>query len=78
MSGTAQWAGAIATFMKTTIARVQSSTGNSGTNGVNSFNVTLPNNTTIGNTLIAVISTRGTTAGRVSEITGGGQPGYGL
>ncbi|REG91197.1 YDG domain-containing protein [Flavobacterium aquicola] len=47
--------------------RVQSKVGNSGT-GATSFNVTVtaPVN---GNTLVAVISTRGTTAGRVTSIT---------
>ena len=51
--------------------RVKSATGNSGTNAVTSFSVTLPSPTD-GNTLIAVISTRGTSAGRVTSLTQAG------
>ena len=52
-----------------TPARVQKS---SGTTTTASLAVTLTSNPTNGNTLVAVISTRGTTAGRISGITGGG------
>ena len=48
--------------------RVNSATGNSGANAVTSFSVTVPAPTD-GNTLIAVISTRGTSAGRVTSMT---------
>lgn len=48
--------------------RVNSATGNSGSGTVNSFNVTVPAAAN-GNTLIAVIATRGTSANRVSGIT---------
>ena len=51
-----------------TVARVQSAAGSVGSSAASSFSVTVatPAN---GNTLIAVISTRGTSAGRVSSIT---------
>ncbi len=48
--------------------RVNSATGNSGSSTVNSFGVTVPAAAN-GNTLIAVIATRGTSANRVSSIT---------
>ena len=47
--------------------RVNSATGNSGANAVTTFNVNMPAPAD-GNTLIAVISTRGTSAGRVTNI----------
>lgn len=52
-------------------ARIRSATGNSGT-GATTYNVTLASAPTNGNTLVAVLTTRGTSAGRV---TGIGQPG---
>lgn len=48
--------------------RVNSATGNSGADQVLSFNVTVPA-ATDGNTLIAVVSTRGASASRVSSLT---------
>lgn len=48
--------------------RVNSATGNSGSSTVTSFGVTVPAAAN-GNTLIAVIATRGTSANRVSSIT---------
>ena len=52
-----------------TPARVQSATGNSGSASVTTFSVTLTSVPVAGNTLIAVISTRGTSTGRVSSIS---------
>ena len=69
LSGTAQWAGAIATFMKTTIARVQSATGNTGSSATTPITVNLSSTPINGNTMIAVISTRGNSDSRVSTIT---------
>ncbi len=54
-----------------TPVRVQSATGNTGVNAATTIPVTL-SATTAGNTLVAVISTRGTSTGRVSGISGGG------
>ncbi|MEI7910733.1 MAG: MBG domain-containing protein, partial [Verrucomicrobiota bacterium] len=51
------------------VARVQSATGNTGSNAATSFGVTLATTPTSGNTLIAVISTRGTSTSRVTSIT---------
>ena len=50
------------------VARVQSATGNTGTSAATTFNVTLGSTPVAGNTLVAVISTRGTSANRVSSI----------
>ena len=52
--------------------RVQAATGNTGSSAANTFTVTLNSAPANGNTLIAVISTRGTTAGRVSSVSSGG------
>ncbi len=52
--------------------RVQSAKGNTGSGNSTSINVNLASTPTNGNTLVAVISTRGTSAGRVSAISGGG------
>lgn len=52
--------------------RVQIATGNSGITAATSFTVSLDNTPVSGNTLIAVISTRSTTAGSVSAITQSG------
>lgn len=51
---------------------VQSASGNTGTSASTSFNVSLTAAPTTGNTLIAVISTRGTAANRVSAIAQAG------
>jgi hypothetical protein len=72
LSGTAAVAsknvGAQAISILDVPARVQSATGSVGASAATSFNVTLaaPQN---GNTLIAVIATRGTSTNRVSSIT---------
>ena len=50
-------------------ARVRSATGSTGSNAATSFSVTLPVAPSNGNTLIAVISTRGNSDGRVTGIT---------
>ena len=50
-------------------ARVQSATGNSGSSKATTFSVTLTSTPVSGNTMIAVISTRGTSAGSVTGIT---------
>ncbi|MEI6605174.1 MAG: DUF6288 domain-containing protein [Verrucomicrobiota bacterium] len=52
-----------------TPVRVQSSTGSTGTSSATSFKVTLTSSPGVGNTLIAVISTRGSSAGSVSSIS---------
>ena len=52
--------------------RVQSATGSTGTTASTTFNVNLTTSPVAGNTLVAVISTRGTSANRVSAISGGG------
>ncbi len=51
-----------------TPVQVQSATGSSGTSSVTSFNVNLTTPPVSGDTLIAIISTRGTSTGRVSGI----------
>ena len=51
------------------VARVQSATGSTGGGLLANFNVTLTTPPVSGNTLVAVISTRGTSAGRVIGIT---------
>lgn len=57
----------------TTVAtKVQSATGNTGSNTSSSFSVTLPNPPASGNTLIALISTRGTSGGQVTSISQSG------
>lgn len=48
---------------------VRSSTGSTGANAATSFNVTMSASAGAGNTMIAVISTRGTAADRVTGIT---------
>ena len=55
-----------------TAARVQSAIGSTGAVALTSFNVNLTTSPVAGNTLIAVISTRGTSANRVSTITQSG------
>ncbi|MBJ7285617.1 MAG: S8 family serine peptidase, partial [Akkermansiaceae bacterium] len=50
-------------------SRVQSTTGTTGVTTSTAINLTLAATPVTGNTLIAVISTRGTTANRVSSIT---------
>lgn len=55
-----------------TPVRVQSGKGNTGSSANTTLRVTLPAAPSDGNSLIAVISTRGTSASRVSGITGGG------
>ncbi|MCE9611135.1 MAG: DUF6288 domain-containing protein [Chthoniobacter sp.] len=55
-----------------TPARVQSATGSTGSSANTTFNVNLTTSPLAGNTLVAVISTRGTSANRVSAISGGG------
>ena len=51
------------------LVRVQSATGNTGSSAQTSINVNLVSTPVSGNTLIAVISTRGTSANRVTGIT---------
>ncbi|MEO7098770.1 MAG: MBG domain-containing protein [Luteolibacter sp.] len=54
----------------TTVAtRLQSATGNTGSNTASSFTVTMGATPVSGNTMIAVISTRGTSAGQVTSIS---------
>ena len=55
-----------------TPVRVASRTGNTGTGTSTTISVSGMTATTAGNTLVAVISTRGTTTSRVSGISGGG------
>jgi hypothetical protein len=55
-----------------TPVRVRSSTGNTGTNTVASFTVTMSAAPAIGNTLVAVITTRGNSANRVNSISQAG------
>ena len=52
-----------------TPTRVQSATGNSGSSAATVFMVTLSSAPASGNTLIAVIGTRGSSTGRVTSIT---------
>ena len=52
--------------------RVQSATGSTGASASTSVSVTLASTPVAGNALVAVISTRGTSASRISGITGGG------
>lgn len=52
-----------------TISRVQSKSGNTGSSASTSIAVTLNSAPVNGNTLIAVIATRGTSSGRVTGIT---------
>jgi len=56
----------------TPIVRVQSATGNTGSSAATTISVPLGATPANGNTLVAVIATRGTSAGRVSAISGGG------
>ena len=76
LSGSASLAGkdvgSQALVSGTLIMRVQAATGNTGTSAATTINVTLGTIPTNGNTLVAVIATRGTTADRVSGISGGG------
>jgi hypothetical protein len=51
------------------VSRVQSATGNTGADAAANFSVTMPAAPTNGNTLIAIIATRGTISSRVSGIT---------
>ena len=51
------------------VSRVQSASGNTGANAAATISVTMSTAPVNGNTLIAIIATRGTTAGRVSGIT---------
>jgi autotransporter-associated beta strand protein len=53
-------------------ARVQSATGSTGSSASTTCNVNLTTSPLAGNTLVAVISTRGTSANRVSAVSGGG------
>lgn len=70
LDAAAQWSGAIATFKKSpTIPRVQTATGNTGSSAASSINLALGSIPKNGNTLIAVISTRGNADSRVSKIT---------
>jgi autotransporter-associated beta strand protein len=55
-----------------TPARVQHATGSTGSSASTTCNVNLTTSPLTGNTLVAVISTRGTSANRVSAISGGG------
>ena len=55
-----------------TPARVQHATGSTGSTASTTFNANLATAPLTGNTLVAVISTRGTSANRVSAISGGG------
>ncbi|MCF7731599.1 MAG: DUF6288 domain-containing protein [Akkermansiaceae bacterium] len=55
-----------------TPARVQSATGSTGSSSNTTCSVTLTTSPRAGNTLVAVISTRGNSANRVSAISGGG------
>ena len=64
--------GAQAVIMNTAAARVQSATGTTGASASTTIGVTMGSAPVSGNTLVAVIATRGTTANRVSAITGGG------
>ncbi|MEN9323162.1 MAG: hypothetical protein RL699_942 [Bacteroidota bacterium] len=50
------------------VSRIQSATGNTGADAAANFSVTMAAAPINGNTLIAIISTRGTTASRVSGI----------
>ena len=54
------------------VARVQSASGNTGTNTAATISVTMTRAPSNGNTLVAVITTRGTSTGRVTSIS---QPG---
>ena len=58
---------AISTGMRAT--RLQFTTGNTGSNPASTINLTLGSTPLSGNTLIAVISTRGNSANRISSIT---------
>ena len=64
--------GARALVTYATPVRVQSATGNTGTVAATSFGVTLGTAPLAGNTLIAVISTRGTSANTVTAMTQSG------
>ncbi|MCX6872923.1 MAG: DUF6288 domain-containing protein [Verrucomicrobia bacterium] len=55
-----------------TPVRVQSNTGSTGSSASTTVGVNLTANPLPGNTLVAVISTRGTSTNRVSAISGGG------
>jgi hypothetical protein len=55
-----------------TPVRVQSATGTTGSTASTTCTVNLTTNPVPGNTLVAVISTRGTSANRISGISGGG------
>ena len=79
ISTSSQWSGAIATFKAAQAApplgvpiRVQAASGNTGGGGAASVSVTLGTTPANGNTLVAVIATRGTSSSRVSAISGGG------
>jgi autotransporter-associated beta strand protein len=53
-------------------ARVQSATGSTGASASTTINVNLTTSPVAGNTLVAVVSTRGNSTNRVSAINGGG------
>jgi fibronectin type 3 domain-containing protein len=55
-----------------TPARVQSATGNTGASAATTIAVTLGGTPANGNTLVALVSTRGTSSNSVSSVTGGG------
>lgn len=65
-------AGSRALQTSTVATRVQVGTGNTGTNSSSSFTVSLANPPTSGNTLIAVISTRGNAGNQISSISQSG------
>ena len=73
LTGTANLAGgnvgAQAVSTGVAAARVQSATGNTGSSSASSFNVSLAAPPATGNTLVAIISTRGTSASRITGIT---------
>jgi hypothetical protein len=76
LSGTATLAGAgvgspALVTTPVTPVRVQSATGNTGSSAATTIPVTV-SATTVGNTLVAVVSTRGTAVNQVSSISGGG------
>ena len=56
-------------FAQNPITRVQSTTGNTGVNTATSFSVTLSSAPVSGNTLVAIIATRGSAAGIVTGIS---------
>jgi hypothetical protein len=76
VSTSSQWSGAMATFKAVQAVptpgvpmRVQSATGNTGASAATTIAVNMVTAPANGNTMIAVISTRGTSSDRVTSIT---------